>query len=52
MAVFGAAGFLDGLFHRFQDIVALDLLFAGDRIGDEQEFGAANGGIHGENPRF
>ncbi len=41
--VFGAAGLLDGLLHRVQHLIAIDALFAGDRIGDLQQLHARNG---------
>jgi hypothetical protein len=37
---------LDGLFHGFEDVVALDLFFARDGVGDQEEFGAGNGCVH------
>ena len=40
------AGLLDGLLHRFEHFLALDRLLARDGVGDEQEFGAGNGGVH------
>ena len=40
VAVFGAAGLLDGLLHRLQHLVALDALLAGDRVGDLQQLQA------------
>ncbi len=46
--VFGAAGFLDGLFHRLQHFLAIDVLFARDGIGDQQQFGAGDSGVHGD----
>ena len=46
VAVFGAAGLLDGLLHGLQHFVALDRLLARDGVGDEQEFGSGDGGIH------
>ncbi len=36
MAVFGPPSLLDGLFHRLQHFLAVDILFAGDGIGDQQ----------------
>ncbi len=37
MPVFGATGLLDRHLHGFQDLVALDSLLAGDRVGHLQE---------------
>ena len=49
VAVFRAAGLLDGLFHRLQHFVAVDALIAGDRVGDLQKFGTwqCGGAFHG-----
>ena len=47
VAVFGAAGLLDRLFHRLDDLFAVDRLFARDGVGDEEQFGSGNGGVHG-----
>ena len=44
LAVFRAAGLLDGLLHRLQHFVLVDALVAGDRVGDLQQFGAGVGG--------
>ena len=48
MAVFGAAGLLDGLLHRLQHFLAIDILLARDGVGDQQQFGAGNSGVHGD----
>ena len=45
-AVFGAAGFLDGLLHRLQHFVPLDRLFACDSVGNQQQLRAGDGGFH------
>jgi hypothetical protein len=49
LAVFGAAGLLDGLLHRLQHLVAVDALVAGDRVGDLEKLGAGITGwnLHG-----
>ena len=44
--VLGAAGLLDGLLHRLQHFLAVDVLFARDGVGDQQQFRAGNGGVH------
>src|SRR5262249_53077210 len=46
--VFRATGLLDGLLHRFQHLVALDALLAGDGIGhlEQLEPGNGNGRVH------
>ena len=41
LAVFGAAGLLDGLLHRLQHFLAVDALVARDGVGDLQQFGRA-----------
>ena len=46
VAVLGAAGLLDGLLHRFQDFLAVDVLLPRDGVGDQQQFRAGNGGVH------
>ena len=46
MAVFGAAGLLDGLLHRLQHLVAVDALVAGDGVGDLQQLGAGITGLN------
>ena len=45
LAVFGAAGLLDGLLHRLQHLVAVDALVAGDGVGDLQQLGAGITGL-------
>ena len=49
LTVFGAAGLLDGLLHRLQDLVGIDALVARDGVGDLQEFraGIGDGRVHG-----
>ncbi len=42
----GAAGFLDGLLHRLEHFLAVDILLPRDGVGDQQQFGASDGGIH------
>src|ERR1700735_5160157 len=44
--VLGAAGLLDGLLHRLEHLLAVDRLFPRDGIGDQEQFGAGNGGVH------
>ena len=46
VAVFGAAGLLDGLLHRLQHFLAVDVLLPRDGVGDQQQFGASDGGVH------
>ena len=48
MPVLGASGLLDGLFHGLQHFLAVDVLFARDGIGDQQQFGAGDSGVHGD----
>jgi hypothetical protein len=43
-AVFGAAGLLDGLLHRLENLLAVDALLAGHRVGDLEHFDAVIGG--------
>src|SRR5262245_10429152 len=45
MAVFAAAGRLDGLFHGFDDRLLGQPLFARDRIGDLQQFRTSVNGL-------
>ena len=56
VAVFRAAGLLNGLLHGGEHVVAVDTLLAGDRVGDLQKLHAGNGdGFHndlGWNPRW
>ena len=46
VAVLGAAGLLDGLLHRLQHFLAVDVLLPRDGVGDQQQFRAGNGGVH------
>ncbi len=46
VAVLGAAGLLDGLLHRLDDFLAVDRLFPRHGIGDQQQLGSCDGGIH------
>jgi hypothetical protein len=48
VAVFGPPGLLDGLFHRLQHFLAVDILLARDGVGDQQQFGAGDSGVHGD----
>ena len=47
VAVLGAAGLLDRLLHRLEHFLALDRLLPRDGVGDQQQFGSGDGGIHG-----
>ena len=47
VAVLRLAGLLNGLLHSLEHFLALDILFPRDRVGDQQQFGACDGGIHG-----
>ena len=46
-AVFRAAGLLDGLLHRLDHLLAVDRLLTCDGVGNQEQFGAGDGGIHG-----
>src|SRR5258705_329138 len=48
----GASGLLDSLFHRLQHFLAVDRLLAGHRVGNQQQLGAGNRGIHGQTLSF
>ena len=52
MAVFGAAGLLDGLFHRLENFLAVDGFLARDSVGNQQQFRAGDRGIHVSLSRF
>ena len=46
VAVLGTASLLDGLLHRLEHFLALDGFLPRDGIGDQQQFGTGDRGIH------
>ena len=50
--VLGATGLLDSLLHGLQNLLPVDRLLPRDRVGDEQEFRAGDGGVHERKPQF
>ncbi len=46
MPILRAASLLDGLLHGLQHFLAVDVLLARDRVGNQKKFGAGDCGVH------